>query len=58
MQGLLPSLVVAVLIELTGSGIPHCLAWSPSLVQRLCLCGVVVEIVVVYYGLLPVDNCQ
>ena len=58
MQELLPSLVAAVVVELIGPEILHCLGYGPDFVQGLCLCGVVVEIVVVYYRSLPLNCCQ
>ena len=48
--GLLLSHVAAVGVELAGLEIPRCLWLVPDFVQRLCLCGVVVETVTVHYG--------
>ena len=55
MQALLPSHVAVIIIQLAGPEIQCYLRWGPDVVQGLCLCGVVVEIEVVYYGLLPLD---
>ena len=58
MQGLLPFLVVAVVVELVGPGILRCWGWVPDFVQGLYLWGVVVENVMVHYGLLLLGYCQ
>ena len=58
MQGLLPFLVVAVVLELVGPGILRCWGWVLDFVQGLCLCDVVVETVIVHYGSLLLDYCQ
>ena len=46
-------LAVVVVVVLADLGILHCWGWVPGLVQGLCLFGVVVETVMVHYGLLP-----
>ena len=48
-QGRLPFLVAVAVIELAGPGISSCLRCGLDFLQWLCLCGVVVEIVVVHY---------
>ena len=58
MQVLLPSLIAAVVVELVGPEIPHCLGWGSDFIPCLCLGDVRVEIAVVHYRSLPVDNCQ
>ena len=57
-QGMLPFLAVAVVVEPVGPGILCCWGWVPDFVQGLCLCGVVIEIVMVYYGSLPLNYCE
>ena len=58
MQGPLLFLTVVVEDVLAGPGIPRCWWYGRDFVQGLCLCEVVVEIVVVHYGLLPLYYCQ
>ena len=58
MQELLPFLVVDVVVELVGPGILLSWGWVPDFVHGLYLCGVVVEIVMLYYGLLLLGYCQ
>ena len=58
MRGPLLFLAVVVVVVLAHIGIPHCWGWVPDFVQGLCLCGVVVETVMVRYGSLPLNYCE
>ena len=58
MRGLLLFLTVVVVVVPTDVGILCCWGWDPDFVQGLCLCGVVVETVMVHYGSLPLNYCQ
>ena len=56
-RGQLPFLAVVAILGLKGLEIPRYWEWGLDCMQGLCLCGVVVDIVVVHYALLPLDYC-
>ena len=57
-QGPLLFLTIIVVAVLARPGIPRCWGWVPGFVHRLCLCGIMVELVMVHYGSQALDYCQ